>query len=52
MRKVELGTWAEIPSPYATNIMAKAGFDFSILDNIVDIMRFHDLAHLHLYKDE
>ena len=32
MKKVELGTWAEIPSPYATNIMAKAGFDFSIID--------------------
>ena len=32
MRKTELGTWAEIPSPYATNIMAKAGFDFTILD--------------------
>lgn len=32
MKKIELGTWAEIPSPYATNIMAKAGFDFSIID--------------------
>lgn len=32
MQKVQLGTWAEIPSPYATNIMAKAGFDFSIID--------------------
>lgn len=27
-----LGTWAEIPSPYVTNVMAKAGFDFSIID--------------------
>lgn len=32
MYKYELGTWAEIPSPYATNIMAKAGLDFSIVD--------------------
>jgi 4-hydroxy-2-oxoheptanedioate aldolase len=27
-----LGTWAEIPSPYVTNVLAKAGFDFSIID--------------------
>lgn len=32
MRELELGTWAEIPTPYVTNIMAKAGFDFSIID--------------------
>lgn len=27
-----IGTWAEIPSPYATNVMSKAGFDFTIVD--------------------
>lgn len=32
MKKVQIGTWAEIPTPYATNIMAKAGLDFSIID--------------------
>lgn len=32
MQKIEIGTWAEIPSPYATSIMSRAGFDFSILD--------------------
>ena len=32
MKKIQLGTWAEIPAPYATNIMAKAGLDFSIID--------------------
>ena len=30
--KFEIGTWAEIPSPYVTNIMSKAGFDFTIID--------------------
>lgn len=29
---VRLGTWAEIPSPYVTNVLATAGFDFSIID--------------------
>ncbi len=29
---VQFGTWAEIPSPYVTDIMSKAGFDFSIID--------------------
>lgn len=32
MREYELGTWAEIPTPYATHIMMKAGFDFAIVD--------------------
>ena len=32
MNTVELGTWAEMPTPYVTNIMAKAGLDFSIID--------------------
>lgn len=30
--EVMLGTWAEIPCPYVTDIMSKAGFDFSIID--------------------
>lgn len=32
MNNVELGTWIEIPTPYVTNIVAKAGLDFSIID--------------------
>ncbi len=32
MRDIKIGTWAEIPTPYATDIMAKAGLDFSIID--------------------
>ena len=32
MKNIQIGTWAEIPTPYATNIMAKAGLDFSIID--------------------
>ncbi len=32
MNDVKLGTWAEIPTPYVTHIMSKAGFDFSIAD--------------------
>lgn len=32
MSNVLLGTWAEIPTPYATHIMAEAGLDFSIID--------------------
>ena len=32
MDKLQIGTWAEMPSAYVTNVMAKAGFDFSIID--------------------
>lgn len=32
MKEIKIGTWAEIPSPYVTHIMMKAGFDFSIID--------------------
>ncbi len=32
MKKYSLGTWAEIPSPYATHVMMTAGFDFMIID--------------------
>lgn len=31
-REYQIGTWAEIPTPYVAHIMAKAGFDFSIID--------------------
>ena len=29
---VKIGTWAEIPTPYASNIIARAGIDFQIID--------------------
>ena len=32
MNKIEIGTWAEIPTSYTIHIMSKAGFDFSIAD--------------------
>jgi 4-hydroxy-2-oxoheptanedioate aldolase len=32
MNTLQIGTWAEMPSAYVTNVMAKAGFDFSIID--------------------
>lgn len=32
MKNYEIGTWAEIPSPYVTNILSQAGFDFTIID--------------------
>ena len=32
MRKTEIGTWAEIPSPYVAHLMTDAGFDFIIID--------------------
>lgn len=32
MDNILIGTWAEIPTPYATHIMSKAGLDFTILD--------------------
>lgn len=31
-KEIKFGTWAEIPSAYVTNVMAAAGFDFSIID--------------------
>lgn len=31
-KNILIGTWAEIPSAYVTNVMSKAGFDFSIVD--------------------
>lgn len=32
MNQITIGTWAEIPTPYTTDILSKAGLDFSILD--------------------
>ena len=32
MKDYEIGMWAEIPSPYVTSIIHKAGADFSIID--------------------
>lgn len=40
-KSIVLGTWAEIPSPYVTNVMAKAGFDFSIIDMEHGIIDFN-----------
>lgn len=48
MRKTELGTWAEIPTPYVTHIMAKAGFDFSIIDMEHGVIDF-ELAQNMIY---
>ncbi len=41
MNKVQIGTWAEMPSAYVTNVMAKAGFDFSIIDMEHGIIDFN-----------
>lgn len=43
---MKFGTWAEIPTPYATHIMAKAGFDFSIIDmehGVIDFETAQDM---------
>lgn len=32
MKKLEIGTWSEIPSPYVADVMTDAGFDFIIID--------------------
>lgn len=39
--EVRFGTWAEIPSAYVTNVMATAGFDFSIIDMEHGIIDFN-----------
>ena len=39
--RIKIGTWAEIPSPYVTNVMATAGFDFSIIDMEHGIIDFN-----------
>lgn len=40
-KRVLVGTWAEIPSAYVTNVMARAGFDFSIIDMEHGIIDFN-----------
>ena len=40
MTNIMIGTWAEIPTPYATHIMSKAGLDFSIIGTGTE----HDLC--------
>lgn len=39
--EIKIGTWAEIPSAYVTNVMATAGFDFSIIDMEHGIIDFN-----------
>ena len=39
--RIKIGTWAEIPSPYVTNVMATAGLDFSIIDMEHGIIDFN-----------
>ena len=41
-----IGTWAEIPSPYVTHIMMKAGFDFSIIDMEHGIVDFETTQNM------
>ena len=47
MDSVQLGTWAEMPSAYVTNVMARAGFDFSIIDmehGVIDFNLAQDMV--------
>lgn len=47
MAKLHIGTWAEMPSAYVTNVMARAGFDFSIIDmehGIIDFALAQDMV--------
>ena len=47
MGSIQIGTWAEMPSAYVTNVMAKAGFDFSIIDlehGIIDFNIAQDMV--------
>lgn len=46
MKKYEIGTWAEIPSPYVTNIMSQAGFDFTIIDMEHGIIDFETAQNM------
>ena len=41
-----IGTWAEIPSPYVTDIMSKAGFDFTIVDMEHGIIDFETAQNM------
>ena len=46
MYNFQLGTWAEIPSPYVTNVLMSAGFDFSILDMEHGIIDFETAQNM------
>lgn len=46
MCNFQLGTWAEIPSPYVTNVLMSAGFDFSILDMEHGIVDFETAQNM------
>lgn len=41
-----IGTWAEIPSPYVTDIMLKAGLDFTIIDMEHGIIDFETAQNM------
>lgn len=46
MKNYVIGTWAEIPSPYVTHIMMKAGLDFSIIDMEHGIVDFETTQNM------
>ncbi len=46
MEKILIGTWAEIPTPYVTHIMSKAGLDFSIIDMEHGIIGFEQAQNM------
>lgn len=46
MENIMIGTWAEIPTPYATHIMSKAGLDFSIIDMEHGIIGFEQAQNM------
>lgn len=46
MGELMIGTWAEIPSPYVSNIMMKAGFDFSIIDMEHGVSDFETIQNM------
>lgn len=46
MKNILIGTWAEIPTPYATHIMAKAGLDFSIIDMEHGVIGFEQAQNM------
>ena len=46
MTNIMIGTWAEIPTPYATHIMSKAGLDFSIIDMEHGVIGFEQAQNM------
>lgn len=46
MNDVLIGTWAEIPTPYATHILSKAGLDFVIIDMEHGIIGFEQAQNM------